>query len=188
MKLNKLFLIPGALVLVMLTGCVVPQWKEIQKPELTASGATYKIQAPVGWVALSGMKQQTLITKEGPAVQSIKVHQTPQEKAFEYIDKKISDNILISELANFYVAEIKAANPSIQVTLKETVPHTLDGKEGFKTTLEFRNEEGLIIDVIAYGLLFNKQFYTLVYHAPRLYYFERDLPVFNRVVESFKII
>ncbi len=187
MKITKSLLTCVA-ALLLLTGCVTPQWQLIEKPELTSAGSSYRIQGPVGWVQLTGIEKQTFITREGPTLQAIDVQQTPKDKAFENIDIKINDNILISELAQFYVAEFKAKNQALQMTRTDTIPFTIDEKQGFKVSLEFRNEEGLIFDVIACGLLFDDQFYTLVYHAPRLHYFERDLPVFNRVVESFEII
>ncbi|MCG8634535.1 MAG: hypothetical protein MI863_11955 [Desulfobacterales bacterium] len=187
MKINKLSLACVA-VLLFLTGCVIPQWKVIEKPELTSAGSSYRVQGPVGWIQLTGIEKHTFITREGPSLQAIEVQQAPMDKAFEGIDIEINDNVLISELAQFYVADFKAKNQGLQVSRTDTMPFTIDGKQGFKVTMEFRSEEGLVFDIITCGLLFGGQFYTLVYHAPRLHYFERDLPVFNRVVASFEII
>ena len=150
--------------------------------------ATYKINMPVGWIQLTGIQNRIHITKEGPSIQVIDIRQIPKENAFKSLKIKLEDEVLVSELAEYYVADYKTRNQGFQVNHLETLPIMIDKKQGFKVIFEFTNNEGLVYTVIAYGLLHKEHFYTLYFHAPKLHYFERDLPTFKTVVDSFVLM
>ena len=172
--------------LFLLSGCV-PQWTVIEKPEIKLADASYTVKAPVGWKQLTGIGKKTFITNEGPALQVIEVQEVEREKAFESLKIEIKENVLISELADYFVADFKTQLSGIQVTHNKTIATTIDNKQSFKVFLEFTNSEGLVFDVIAYGLMHNDIIYTLYYQAPGIYYFERDRQLFEDVVASFII-
>lgn len=174
------------LAVLFLSGCV-PTYKAIQQPELQPDNKSFKIIVPVGWVQLTNINRTTFITKEGPYLQKMVVEQVPREELFKATKIKIKKDIIVTELAEYYIAEYKKQNQRVTVTHKETLPATIDNKQGFKVIMEFSNAKGLVFDVITYGLYHQDHFYALYYQAPRLYYFNRDLPVFNAMVDSFTL-
>ena len=68
----------------------------------------------------------------------------------------------------------------------ENEPATVSGKEGFRVRVAYRNPRGLEIHEEVYGVVAQSRLYLLVYRAPRLYYFPKNYPDFQRTVESFK--
>lgn len=173
--------------ILLLAGCV-PQWTVIEKPEIKLANASYSIKAPVGWKQLTGIGKKMFITKEGPALQAIEVQEVERKKAFASLKIEIKENVLVSELADYFIADFKTQLSGIQVNHNKTIAATLDNKQAFKVFLEFTNPEGLFFDVIAYGLMHNDIIYTLYYQAPRIYYFERDRQIFEDVAASFTLI
>ncbi len=184
-KKNILFCIVSGLI--FLSGCV-PQWKLIEKPELQGANATCRIDAPLGWVQLTGIDKRAFVTKEGPSLQMIEINEIEREKAFPSLKIEIKKDILISELADYFIAEYKARQKGGQVTHIRTTPAAIDNQQAFKAVFEYANHDGLIFNVITYGLMRNDIFYSLYYQAPAIYYFERDLPVFDKIVASFRFI
>ena len=65
-------------------------------------------------------------------------------------------------------------------------PARIDGKPGFQVVLQYKNEEGLRIQIMTYGFVDKTGFYTLSYRAPYLYYYDRDYQVFANVVATFR--
>lgn len=191
MKISKREVCLTLAAMVFAMGCI-PQWKTIEKPELTPKQANFKVTAPLGWVQLDGLEKVTFITKEGPGIQKIWIEQVHREKAFEALFKKketkLEKDVLVTELAEYYIADFKMVSQGVQVTHKETLPALIDDKQGFKILMEYANTEGLIFEVVTYGFLHEDHLYTLTLHAPRLFFYDRDLPVFESMVDSFTLI
>ncbi len=179
------------IAVIFTTGCI-PKWKAIKQSELSAKNANFRITAPMGWIQLEGLDKITFITKEGPGIQKIWIEQTHREKAFQALfsekETKLEKDVMVTELAEYYIANFKMMNQGFQVTHKETLPAVIDQKQGFKILMGYANAEGLVFDVVVYGFMHDDYVYTLFFQAPRLYYFERDLPVFESVKESFVLI
>lgn len=187
MKLKNSLIVAFLSALLFLTSCI-PEYKVIEKPELQPTNGAFQIKAPVGWIHLTKLETATFITKEGPYVQKIRVSQTPKKNLFRATKVKLKDDVLVTELAEYYIAEYKKTNSRVTVNHIDTLPATIDQKQGFKVVMNFINSKGLVFDVIVYGLYHKDHLYTLYYHAPRLHFFERDLHVFESVVKSFVLL
>ncbi|MCP3876051.1 MAG: hypothetical protein GY699_23245 [Desulfobacteraceae bacterium] len=181
----KLYLF--GLITVLLVGCA-PHWEKIEQPDLKSSDNSFEIKTPVGWVQLKGLEKRAFITKEGPTLQIIEVMTVAKKDAFKSLDVNMDREILISEMAEYYLADFKKKNRGFHIEHIETLPILINEKQGFKLTLEFKNRKGLLFKVIVYGLVHKDLFYTLFYRAPKLYYFDRDIDMFNQVVKSFRIL
>jgi hypothetical protein len=174
------------LVVLFLGGCVY--WARIESPYLAGPQNAYKLEVPVGWMHAAYIKSLMFITKDGPELQFIQVAKFTHKDAFKAIEVEISKDTLVSELAEYYVANYKKLREGLNVTHVETRPATISGHSGFRSHLEFVNARGLVFDIVVYGFANEDGFYELVYQAPRLHYFERDLPAFEALVQSFTLL
>jgi hypothetical protein len=175
-------------ILFLFTAGCVPQWQLIEKPEIKLANASYSLKAPVGWKQLTGIGKTTFITNEGPSLQTIEIAETERKKAFESLKIEIKEDVLISELADYFVADFKTQSQGTQVNHTRTIAATIDSKPAFKVFFNFTNHEGLFFEAAAYGLMHNDIIYTLYYQAPRIYYFARDEQVFEDLAASFKLL
>ena len=122
----------------------------------------------------------------GPALHNILLRRVDHDKAFPAIDKKTSPELLPDELADYYLAEFKKNRDSLLVEKLELKPTELSGHQAFRLVMQTVTGTGLKVNTVTYGFSRDNGFYELSYTAPELHYFERDLPVFESLVESFK--
>ena len=96
--------------------------------------------------------------------------------------------MLPSELADLAIAELRAGQeqklPSLEVL--SNAPAEIGGHNGFALHLRFQTDQGLRMELLMRGFVDQRGFYLLTYRAPTLHYFERDRPVFESLVSSFR--
>jgi len=175
------------ILLLLSTGCVPSLWQLVETPELTGPTNAFTIQAPVGWVHASAIRSHIIITRDGPSLQRIMINRYPHKAAFARIGVVISENTLVTELNEYYVAAYKEGSYGLEVNVLENMPAEIDGNDGFRLHLEYAGDRGLMFDTIVYGFLDERWFYHIIYQAPRLHYFEKYLPEFEKVVKSFAL-
>jgi hypothetical protein len=96
--------------------------------------------------------------------------------------------MLPSELAELEIAEIKARDELTEaLTVLENEPALVSGKEGFRVRVSYRNPRGLEIHEEVYGVVEQSRLYLLVYRAPRLHYFPKYYPDFQKTVASLQV-
>jgi hypothetical protein len=147
---------------------------------------SFSIHCPLGWMFLYQDQENTVLSKDGPKIQVIGLKKSPYKDAFKHIKKDISDELLTTELMELFLADMHSANPDINLTIIQKSPAIIDGKDGFKIQLEYTGTLDVIYDEMLYGFIDNGYYYRIYYFAPKLYYFERDLPTFESIVKSFK--
>lgn len=171
----------------LLSGCVTATWTRVEQSQMTGPDRAFTIEAPAGWVHAAYLKNQVFLTRDGPAVQFIRVMRTPHAEAFAVVNKDSAPDMLPSELAELVVAELKAGTSRIGLEVVESVPRQVAGHPGFRLHLRFRDERGLRYEIAVCGFAADEGFFTVLYHAPTLHYFRRDLPEFERVVASLRL-
>jgi hypothetical protein len=128
-----------------------------------------------------------LISRDGPALQFITLETATHEKAFEKI-KEVSDgSMLPSELAELTIALIKTQQNSTSVEVVENKPIVISGNDGFRLHVSFENQKGLNYEGVIYGVADNEKVFLLSFYATQIHYFPRDLPVFEKLVSSFRL-
>jgi hypothetical protein len=133
------------------------------------------------------VKDGIVISKDGPALNLIEVKHQKNAQALVKTKVALTQDMLISEVAEYFVAEYQALAAGTPVRHLSTEPATVGGLPGFKVRLDKTNANGLVFDILAYGTKDVAYFYSLLYTAPRLYYYERDLQDFEDLVASFRI-
>jgi hypothetical protein len=188
MKAKTRLSIPAALcgVLFLLAGCAT--WTRIEDPELKkAPDSRYAIEVPEGWVHAAFIKDGIVISKDGPGLNLIQVRDRKNAQAFVNTKVALTQDMLVSEVAEYFIAEYQATAGGTAVKHLSTEPADVGGLPGFKVRLEKTNASGLVFDVLAYGTKDDAYFYYLLYTAPRLYYYEKDVKDFEDLVASFRI-
>jgi len=170
----------------LLSGCAAT-WSRITLPEMKGPGNRYTVKVPSDWIHAAFIQQGICISKDGPNLNWIDVRHVGKKTAFNTIGAEIKDTQLVTEVAEYYLAHFKKTHPDGAVNLIALSPARISGRSGFRMRLETRDNRGMIDDYLIYGVTDDDYFYRLLYRAPRLHYFERDLAVYEALVASFQI-
>jgi hypothetical protein len=186
MKIRVRLLTPLNLMVILffLAGCAT--WTRIETPEMSGPDNRYTLEVPAGWVHAAFVKDSIIISKDGPGLNLIEVRHRKNAQAFVNTKVALAQDLLIGEVAEYFIAEYKASSAGTQVNHLSTEPAIVGGLPGFKVRLEKINANGLVFNVLAYGTKDGAYFYCLIYSAPRLYYFEKELTQFENLVASFR--
>lgn len=76
----------------------------------------------------------------------------------------------------------------LDLGLLEHTPATVAGKVGFRLVYTWKTSRGLLFKGVAYGIVDGQWIYRLAYEAIARHYFDRDLPIFESVVASFRLL
>lgn len=128
------------------------------------------------------------ITRDGLLLQQIGIGRIASNNEFPHTKKKLSEGMLPQEAAEVIIDNLRS-NPDItKQQIAENVPAKVGSYPGFKLMYTYQTKRGLTIKGAYYGVMLGKWHYYLLYEAPARYYFAKDLPVFEKVKESFKIL
>lgn len=185
--MSRSFCFPGCvLVLMILTfSACVTTWTRIETPRMNGPDGQYQVTVPACWIHAAFITDGIYISKDGPALNWIEVRHIKRDQGFPLTKVKLDGDYLITEVAEYYLAELKEKYKGGTVNHLITEPAEIDGKTGLKIHLEIINSQGLEFDVLAYGMLDDLNFYHLLYKAPRLYYFEKEREAFEGLVATF---
>ena len=170
---------------IVLSGCTL--WTPIQEPQFSHQKYQYDVQFPVGWVRFNQASGSQRITRDGFNLNIIEIERVKPEKAFPRTEAEASKDMLVQDLADNFVAEFKVASALDTVEVLENDPTTIDGFNGFRLHFQWETPKGLRYQTLVYGFANDNGFYTLVYRAPLLHYFYRDVATFEEVVVSFHV-
>ena len=164
-------------------------WVRMEQADTTVKTDRYSLTLPAGWVKWQ-QQEHMLATLDGLDIQRIDVQFVKHDKAFEKIKKSSSTDLLPSELADLFVANLKAEDenglPSLEII--NSHPVEIAGTTGFELELRFVSDEGLRYQVVVSGFATDNGFYTIYYRAPVLYFYDRDREIYSTVTHSFKLI
>jgi len=183
-KFNKIIALA---IFFALTGCASSTWTPVEEATFVAPKDSFSVDLPSGWINYTRARNTKVITKDGLELQSIRILRDDHKKAFSAIEKDSNPNMLPQEVAENLIAEIKATYELDNIDTLSNDPALIDGQPGFRVLLEYKTERGLRRKYLAYGFVNDKGLYTMIYTAPTLHYYDRDVQVFESVVKSFKI-
>jgi hypothetical protein len=150
---------------------------------------SYTIELPANWIQLTSATDRVVVTRDGFGLQRIMIMRTLEKKAFPKIKKEADPALLPSELAALQIAELKAGGEqAAALTVVQNVPAEVGGETGYRLQIEAKNEEGLVFENVYCGVLHKGYYYLVSFHAPRLYYYSKYLPDFERTLASFKFV
>jgi len=182
MKIHRIIVLT---LLAILAGCSV--WQRVDRAHTEAPDHSYSVELPLGWMRFAPDSDGIDLTRDGFGLNRIEINRRALDKAFPYLKKGADPAMLPSELAEMQIAEAKSAERELLITVKDNAPALLDGKAAYRLHLMHKNDRGLAFDRVIYGLVTSKGYFTLSFTAPALHYSARDLPAFEKAVDSFKL-
>ena len=178
----------AATVALLLAGCVqTPTRVDAARSE--APDKSYIVDLPVGWIKQATVdNHKLLVSRDGFLLNVIEVSRQPLKEAFPRTKKASTDSMLPAELAELEIAEIKAEDQyTAALNVIENEPAEIDGHEGFRIRVSFKNARGLEIQRVAAGFADKAAYYRLAFQAPMLYYFDTYYPEFQKTLASFQL-
>jgi hypothetical protein len=180
---NRARILGGIAFIALVAGCA--EAPPTKAPEPSKQPTVAGVITPEGWVQEYNAGGQLVASRDGYGLQLILVGARSSSDAFPAIKKGVSSNTLPSEVAELHIANIKAAGAE-QMEVLENEPAQIAGLSGYRLLLRHFDDRGLELRRVVYGAVDEKNSYRLTYEAPALYFFERDLPAFESMVNSFQ--
>lgn len=128
------------------------------------------------------------MTRDGLLLQQICIGRIPLDEELPHTKKKLSQGMLPQEAAEVITDGVRANPNLIRQEIMENAPATVGGHPGFKLHYHYRTKEELKIEGLFYGALVDRWLYYVLYEAPAQHYFRKDLQLFERTRQSFRIL
>ncbi|MBP6528500.1 MAG: hypothetical protein KA260_00165 [Burkholderiales bacterium] len=169
-------------VTVLVAGCAV--WTRLDGGPLTHAGAS--IKPPVDWMHLAARKDSLMITRDGVAIQFIDAAYLVDDKIFPKSKQVFNKDTPPQEMAQRYIGELRQAPGLSGLDVKSVAPETVAGRPGFRAVVEWRNDRGAAFQRVIAGAAVDNGLLVLQYQSLKRFFFARDLPEFERVLQSAK--
>ena len=178
----------AAFALIFLLGAVsgCAPWVQVEGPYRMDSQG-YEANLPAGWRRATTVSDSLLLTRDGVSLQYIRIERVAAGEDLKHTKKKFAKGMSHQDVAEVELDEVRSDQGMRDFELLETVPFPVAGLPGFKLAYTFKAMNGLRLRRVHYGVLVRDGVYRILYQAPARYYFDKDLPTFERIRESFRI-
>ncbi|MBU0469102.1 MAG: DUF1795 domain-containing protein [Candidatus Omnitrophica bacterium] len=174
------------LVLVsLLAGCAT--MKLINPKNAKWKSQKFSSELPVGWVKYSAPGNQLTLTRDGAFLQYISISKTKTNKELQNTKKKITEDLLIQELADIIQNEISLTSGVGGFEVISKKPADIDGLEAFRLEYKYQNKELVDYQGVIYGFIFNKKYYEIGYSAMKQHYHAKSIAAFEDFVKKFRV-
>jgi len=167
----------------LLAACAGP-WKtapdQLQSPQ-------WSIATPAGWMHLS-TREAEMLSKDGAYLEYILIQARPLAQGFRFTHQKLNAGMLPHEAARLIVDNLRSDPLIRKFRLLASEPAVVDGHAAFRLTYSYRDQNDVELKTIYYGVVLPDQFFNLRYTAARRYYFDQELPAFNRAFQSLELV
>lgn len=113
---------------------------------------------------------------------------------FREVDKKnrplpkFSSTMLLPDIVQMFEGSYRVATSTSLFSIGTVEPVTFAGKPGVRFTYSFvQQDEEVRRNGEATGAIINGKLYLITYEAPAIYYFDRDVAAYRRLVETAKV-
>jgi hypothetical protein len=150
------------------------------------TGQVFHVDLPAGW--RKGKRDSTFlwITRDG--MQEILVSRHALQTPLKHTQRKLTQGMSPDEAAAVILDSLRSDPEKANIDIPENRPIQLAGLPGFKLIYAYRTASGFRYRAANYVLLGNKWVYQIIYAAPERHYFAKDLPAFEKVAASFRIV
>jgi len=187
----------------LLSVACTPTWKYIDdKPKLVKLDRV-SFSVPKNWVFFNDHNntyavrdhgkniktkvERILMTKNGFSLDVVDIIKFELNKAFPNINKKADETLLISELAELWIAEQKVALRIEVIEILKNQPINFEKQQGFLVHYRYNDAMGKTIENLSYGFVTKEYFYTFTYQAPSLHFFDASLSDFKGLISSISL-
>lgn len=171
------------LAFLVLSGCA--QWVRTGGPYVSQT-RNIKVVLPEGWMRLN-TDEFIYLTRDGSLLQNILIEAFQVDETLKHTKKKLRRGMLPIEASEVIIDNIGSDQNITALKVKENKSARLNGRQGFRAVLEYKNQDGLRIKTVYYGIMQGEWFYGIRYTAPERHYFDKDIKTFEKVVGSIKL-
>jgi len=173
-----------AVVCFMTAGCAT--WETVGG-YYESRDAGYSLDLPKGWHRDLRTKERLVITRDGLLLQHIQIGQYPVDKVPLSTQRRLTTAMLPLELAEVIIDDLRSNTQLLNLNFVGNRPALVGGFPGFRITYSYQFKDNLSRMAVYDGVLVGKSYFFVAFQAPRRHYFDRDLPAFEQVSNSFKI-
>ena len=148
----------------------------------------YEADLPQGWYQARGVTDALLLTKDGLPLQFIRIKRVSVGQELSHTKKKFTQGMSPEQAAEIEVDALRSTPEIFDFEVMESTPATVTGRPGFRLLFGWKTKDGLRLKRVHYGFVDGKWVYRLIYQAAARHYFDKDLPTFERVRESFRLL
>jgi hypothetical protein len=151
------------------------------------SAPQWSIAPPEGWMHLN-TQQSEMLSKDGPYLEYILIQSRPLTQGFRTTNQKLNAGMLPHEAARLITDNMRSDPLIRQFRMLAMEPASLGGHDGFRLTYSYQDQFGVDLKTIHYGVILPDAYFNLRYTATQRHYFEKELPAFNQVVDSLRLV
>ena len=179
----------GALLLgigLLVGGCVSLPWQPTAG--LYSSPAeNFAVELPQGWMRLNS-NEDLLITRDGILLQHVSVERAAVDRPLKSTKKTLTRGMQPQAVAEVIIDNFMSSERMLDVKVVENRPVQVAQYRGFRLVYTHRDKNGLRFKSVLHGFLAGDVLYAIRYTAAERYYFAKDLPTFEQVLASFRLI
>ena len=179
----------GALLLglgLLLGGCVSVPWHPTAGLYKSPS-ENFAVELPQGWMRLNA-NEDLLITRDGILLQHVTVERAAVDRPLKSTKKTLARGMQPQAVAEVIIDNFMSSERMLDVKVQENRPVQVAQHRGFRLVYTHRDKNGLRFKSVLHGFLAGDVFYGIRYTAAERYYFAKDLPTFEHVLASFRLI
>jgi hypothetical protein len=168
-------------------GCMTAPWVPAE-PVFRNDAHRYTVELPEGWVRFTQSRDQdVLLTRDGPRLQHVFIERVPVDHPLSHTKKRLARGMIPQEAAEVILDNIGSNESLTGFEVRENRPARVGGQPGFRAAVTYKTKDGLRMKSVVYGTLVGDALFVVKYAAPQRHYFDRDLALFEKVVQSFKL-
>lgn len=181
----------------LLAGCTQLVLVEPGKREIDGA---YTVQPDVSWSqreannviqwTIDGVQLQMMVFSEGVKDGENLYRKTGSDDGPDAAFKnmpKFRKSMTPPEIGEMFLATITQAGSS-DATMKRIEPHSFGGRKGFRMEFTYATKAGLKKKGLLRGTVTGGQLYVIVYTAADIYYYDRDLPHAQAIMNSVSFL
>jgi hypothetical protein len=170
----------------LLAGCVTLPWYPTAGVYISPN-ENFSVELPKGWMRLNS-DENLLITRDGILLQHVIVERARVDRPLKNTKKVLTRGMQPQAVAEVILDNFMSSDRMLDLKVQENRPIQIGPNRGFRLVYSHRDKEGLRFKSVLHGFLAGDIFYSIRYTAAERYYFAKDLPTFEQVLASFRLI
>jgi hypothetical protein len=173
-------------LLVLLSACAT--WEKVGGDNAAMHiKDAYSLTAPQGWVHAPHMAGDVFLSRDGPGLNQITANLQEHGEKLPHTKRTTRADMLPQDFAELLIAEMRADNATANMEVLSNRPALIDSRPAVRLLVRWKNERGLPLERLIYGVLIPKGRLLLTYEAPGLVYFPKGLSDFEAMIKTVRL-
>jgi hypothetical protein len=147
----------------------------------------FAVTIPAEWTKIDTVNWDLMLTREGPHKQLISVNKRPLSAPYKYSQLVIDEKMAPGQIADIIIRELNSDPHLTKLQILEVMGEKISGQDGFRIVFSCIHE-GFIFKTVHCGFVSGKYLYSLRFITTYESIYERDLPAFEKLLKSFKLL